>query len=123
MEVLLQLLATPTIASKNWVYRQYDHQVQNNTVLLPGGADAAIVRIRPVEVTNGKAEGRRQKAEGRRQKESESTQNLELRTENSAHPSPLTPHLSPPKGVAATVDCNPRYVYLNPFEGAKAAGC
>lgn len=45
--VLQQLLETPSIASKNWVYRQYDHQVQNNTVLMPGGADAAVVRLRP----------------------------------------------------------------------------
>ena len=48
-EMLLQLLDTPTIASKQWVYRQYDRQVQNNTILLPGGADAAIIRVRPIE--------------------------------------------------------------------------
>ncbi|MEG3863928.1 phosphoribosylformylglycinamidine synthase subunit PurL, partial [Microcoleus sp. herbarium12] len=48
-QILLTLLDTPTIASKRWVYRQYDHQVQNNTVLLPGGADAAVVRLRPLE--------------------------------------------------------------------------
>ena len=46
-DVLLRLLDDPTIASKRWVYRQYDHQVQANTVLLPGGADAAVVRLRP----------------------------------------------------------------------------
>jgi phosphoribosylformylglycinamidine synthase II len=50
--VLQQLLETPSIASKNWVYRQYDHQVQNNTVLMPGGADAAVVRLRP-QLTQG----------------------------------------------------------------------
>jgi phosphoribosylformylglycinamidine synthase II len=80
-DILLQLLDTPTIASKQWVYRQYDHQVQNNTVTLPGGADAAIVRVRPLD----------------------------------ASPSEAT------IGVAATTDCNSRYVYLNPYEGAKAA--
>ena len=48
-QILLKLLDTPTIASKRWVYRQYDHQVQNNTVVLPGGADAAVVRLRPLE--------------------------------------------------------------------------
>ncbi|MEL6909690.1 MAG: phosphoribosylformylglycinamidine synthase subunit PurL [Cyanobacteria bacterium J06629_2] len=80
-EILLQLLDTPTIASKQWVYRQYDHQVQNNTILLPGGADAAVVRVRPIN----------------------------------AKPEDCT------TGVAATTDCNPRYVYLDPFEGAKAA--
>lgn len=83
-QVLLKLLDSPIIASKQWVYRQYDHQVQNNTVLLPGGADAAIVRLRPV-------------------------------TE------PVIAGKLPTKGVAATVDCNGRYVYLNPYEGAKAA--
>ena len=46
-EVLLALLDDPTIASKRWVYRQYDHQVQANTVLPPGGGDAAVVRLRP----------------------------------------------------------------------------
>jgi phosphoribosylformylglycinamidine synthase len=45
--VLLRLLDDPTIASKRWVWRQYDHQVQANTVVLPGGADAAVIRLRP----------------------------------------------------------------------------
>jgi phosphoribosylformylglycinamidine synthase len=80
-EMLLQLLDTPTIASKHWVYRQYDRQVQNNTILFPGGADAAVIRVRPLD----------------------------------AKPSECN------IGVAATTDCNPRYVYLNPYEGAKAA--
>jgi phosphoribosylformylglycinamidine synthase len=44
--VLLQLLDDPTIASKKWVWRQYDHQVQANTVVPPGGADAAVLRLR-----------------------------------------------------------------------------
>ncbi|MFM7405738.1 MAG: phosphoribosylformylglycinamidine synthase subunit PurL [Cuspidothrix sp.] len=85
-DVLLTLLGTPTIASKSWVYRQYDHQVQNNTVLLPGGADAAVVRLRPLEPNP----------------------NLKSKIENLK------------SGVAATVDCNSRYVYLDPYEGAKA---
>ncbi|MBW4557775.1 MAG: phosphoribosylformylglycinamidine synthase subunit PurL [Trichormus sp. ATA11-4-KO1] len=85
-DILLKLLDTPTIASKNWVYRQYDHQVQNNTVILPGGADAAVVRLRPVETIK----------------------NEKLKIENLK------------SAVAATVDCNPRYVYLDPYEGAKA---
>jgi phosphoribosylformylglycinamidine synthase subunit PurL len=42
--VLLKLLGSPTIASKNWVYRQYDHMVQAGTSVLPG-SDAAVVRI------------------------------------------------------------------------------
>jgi phosphoribosylformylglycinamidine synthase len=43
-KVLIELLKSPTIASKNWVYRQYDHMVQNGTVVAPG-SDAAVVRI------------------------------------------------------------------------------
>ncbi|MCU0536090.1 MAG: phosphoribosylformylglycinamidine synthase subunit PurL [Hydrococcus sp. Prado102] len=80
-EILLQLLDSPTIASKRWVYRQYDHQVQNNTVLLPGGADAAVIRVRPIDAKPDASK----------------------------------------IGVAATTDCNARYVYLDPYEGAKTA--
>ncbi len=80
-DILLKLLDTPTIASKHWVYKQYDRQVQNNTIILPGGADAAVIRIRPID----------------------------------AKPEDCK------TGVAATTDCNPRYVYLNPYEGAKYA--
>ncbi|WP_107666211.1 phosphoribosylformylglycinamidine synthase subunit PurL [Cyanothece sp. BG0011] len=80
-DILLTLLDTPSIASKKWVYRQYDHQVQNNTVILPGGADAAVIRVRPIDAK------------------------------------PDTCKI----GVAATTDCNSRYVYLDPLEGAKAA--
>jgi phosphoribosylformylglycinamidine synthase subunit PurL len=80
-QILLNLLDTPSIASKRWIYRQYDHQVQNNTVMLPGGADAAIIRVRSL---NGK------------------------------------PELAK-TGIAATTDCNPRYVYLEPSLGSKLA--
>ncbi len=80
-DILLKLLDSPTIASKRWIYRQYDHQVQNNTVILPGDADATVIRVRYPD----------------------------------AAPASST------IGVAATTDCNPRYVYLDPYEGAKAA--
>ncbi len=80
-EILLKLLDNPTIASKRWIYRQYDHQVQNNTVLLPNDGDASVIRIRPF---NSKPE---------------------LAT----------------TGIGATTDCNPRYVYLDPYLGAKLA--
>ena len=43
-KVLLRLLGSPNIASKHSVYRQYDHQVQTNTVIGPG-SDAAVLRI------------------------------------------------------------------------------
>jgi phosphoribosylformylglycinamidine synthase II len=42
---LLKLLSSPNLASKHWVYRQYDHMVRTNTAVLPG-ADAAVVRIK-----------------------------------------------------------------------------
>ncbi len=80
-EILLRLLDVPSIASKQWVYRQYDHQVQNNSLIMPGGADAAVIRIRPLEVA----------------------------------PETAT------TGIAATTDCNARYVYLDPYGGALAA--
>ena len=44
-ESLRQLLRDPTIASKNWVYRQYDHTVRTGTVVKPG-SDAAVFLVR-----------------------------------------------------------------------------
>jgi phosphoribosylformylglycinamidine synthase II len=44
-ECLRQLLRDPTIASKNWVYRQYDHTVRTGTVVKPG-SDAAVFFVR-----------------------------------------------------------------------------
>jgi phosphoribosylformylglycinamidine synthase subunit PurL len=44
-EALRQLLGDPTIASKNWVYRQYDHTVRTGTVVKPG-SDAAVFFVR-----------------------------------------------------------------------------
>ncbi len=73
-EVLLTLLDHPPIASKHWVYEQYDSTVQAGTVIGPGGGDAGVIRIRNAEF-----------------------------------------------GLAVTVDCNSRYVLLDPYEGGKAA--
>jgi phosphoribosylformylglycinamidine synthase II len=42
--ILPRLLATPDLASKRWIYRQYDHMVQVGTVTGPG-SDAAVIRI------------------------------------------------------------------------------
>jgi len=72
-EALKQLLASPNIASKEWVYEQYDHMVRLNTLVLPG-SDAAVIRIPDSR-----------------------------------------------KAVALSVDCNSRYCYLDPFEGAQIA--
>ena len=43
-QVLLKLLAAPSITNKAWVYQQYDHMVGTNTVVLPG-SDAAVLRL------------------------------------------------------------------------------
>ena len=67
------LLDDPTIASKRWVFEQYDSTVQAETVLGPGG-DAGVLRV------------------------------------------PGTGF-----GLAISVDCNQRYVTLDPYEGGKAA--
>src|SRR3982750_215394 len=45
VESLRLLLRDPTMASKNWVYRQYDHMVRTGTVVRPG-SDAAVFRVR-----------------------------------------------------------------------------
>ncbi|MDB4950409.1 MAG: phosphoribosylformylglycinamidine synthase [Gemmatimonadetes bacterium] len=70
---LRTLLDAPTIASKRWVYEQYDSTVRTSTVVGPG-SDAAVIRLRG---TN--------------------------------------------QAIAATVDCNGRYVYLNPYRGGQIA--
>ncbi|MBC7342111.1 MAG: phosphoribosylformylglycinamidine synthase subunit PurL [Clostridia bacterium] len=45
-KMLLGLLSSPTIASKEWIYRQYDYMVRINTVLEPGKGDAAVLRVK-----------------------------------------------------------------------------
>ncbi|AGY60034.1 phosphoribosylformylglycinamidine synthase subunit PurL [Gloeobacter kilaueensis] len=84
---LLQLLDSPNIASKRWVYRQYDHQVQNNTAIVPGAADAAVIRVRPQTFGVGE----------------------------------VTAVPAGERGIAATIDCNSRYVWLDPYRGAMLA--
>ena len=43
--ILKELLASPNIGSKKWIYSKYDHQVQANTIIKPGGS-AGLIRIR-----------------------------------------------------------------------------
>lgn len=45
VEALLMLLASPSLACKSWVYRQYDHMVGTNTIVCPG-SDAAVLRLK-----------------------------------------------------------------------------
>lgn len=54
-KVLLKLLAAPSITNKAWVYQQYDHMVQTNTLVLPG-SDAAVLRL-PTTKYGGSASG------------------------------------------------------------------
>lgn len=44
-KVLLNLISSPTVASKEWVFRQYDHEVGIRTVAKPGEADAAVLKL------------------------------------------------------------------------------
>ena len=81
-QIILDLLSNPSIASKRWIYRQYDSQVQSNTVFKPGEADAALIRLRGQDEKNKR-------------------KNF--------------------SGVAASVDCNSRWVLLDPFRGSIAA--
>jgi phosphoribosylformylglycinamidine synthase len=72
-DVFRRLLAAPEIASKRWVYRQYDHMVRTNTLVLPG-MGAGVVRVKGTS-----------------------------------------------RALALSVDCNGRYVYLDPYLGAQHA--
>jgi phosphoribosylformylglycinamidine synthase len=55
-QTLIELLSSPNIASKEWIYRQYDHEVGIRTVVKPGQADSAILRLpnkRSLALTTG----------------------------------------------------------------------
>jgi len=81
-QIILKLLSNPSIASKRWIYKQYDSQVQANTVFKPGESDAAVIRLREQNKKN---------------------------------------KIKVFSGVAASVDCNSRWVALDPFRGTIAA--
>jgi phosphoribosylformylglycinamidine synthase len=92
---LLALLTWPTIASKNWVYRQYDHMVRDGSVVCPG-SDAAVLRIKSDSLPElGRAE-------------------LPL-GQDAQQRVPTIPE----KLIAISVDGNGTYVYLDPYEGGK----
>jgi phosphoribosylformylglycinamidine synthase len=91
------LLAWPTIASKNWVYRQYDHMVRDGSVVCPG-SDAAVIRIKSDSLPAvGQASSLSQ-----------------TKNENGDRQDAC-----PTKLIAMSVDGNGAYVYLDPYEGAK----
>jgi phosphoribosylformylglycinamidine synthase subunit PurL len=95
---LKKLLANHSIASKNWVYRQYDHMVRDGSVVCPG-SDAAVIRIKGDSLPITKAE---------------------YAAAQAGQPAPASAPV-PDKYVAFTCDCNGVYVYLDPYEGGKAA--
>jgi phosphoribosylformylglycinamidine synthase len=95
---LLKLLAWPTIASKNWVYRQYDHMVRDGSVICPG-SDAAVLRIKADSLPDvGQASSLSQTKNGNGDRQD----------------------ACPTKLIALTADGNGTYVYLDPYEGAKS---
>src|SRR5579862_9605200 len=97
---LLTLLAWPTIASKNWVYRQYDHMVRDGSAICPG-SDAAVLRIKSDSLPDlvGRDSVEPKFSEDRAREDSRPT--------------------IPEKLIALTVDGNGAYVYLDPYEGGK----
>lgn len=109
---LKKLLAFPSIASKNWVYRQYDHQVRAGSVVLPG-SDAAVIRIKadsiPVQADS---------LQGGTGDSPVASGNLPEATDRQVA---TQANAFPEKLIAMTVDCNGGYVYLDPYEGAKTA--
>jgi phosphoribosylformylglycinamidine synthase II len=92
---LKTLLSWPTIASKNWVYRQYDHMVRDGTIVSPG-SDAAVIRIKADSVPDSDEITTAPKSDERAARTTE-------------------------KIIALSVDCNATYVYLDPYEGGKLA--
>ncbi len=91
---LKTLLAWPTIASKNWVYRQYDHMVRDGTVVCPG-SDASVLRIK--------------------------ADSLPITPDELANPQSAIRNPQLEAFIAVTSDCNATYVYLDPYEGGKIA--
>ncbi len=96
---LLKLLAWPTIASKNWVYRQYDHMVRDGSVVCPG-SDAAVLRI---------------KADSLPDVVGTISTSSQIKNGDAVERVPTVPE----KLIALTSDGNGAYVYLDPYEGAK----
>ncbi|HXX96132.1 MAG TPA: phosphoribosylformylglycinamidine synthase subunit PurL [Candidatus Bathyarchaeia archaeon] len=56
-EVLLSMLSNPSIASREWIYRQYDHEVGLRTVVKPGYADASVLRLKNGKFLSVKLDG------------------------------------------------------------------
>src|SRR5262249_10815276 len=106
---LKQLLAWPTIASKNWVYRQYDHMVRDGSAVCPG-SDAAVIRIKADSVPGHVAQASSPAGSGGI---------LPQVGAGNSNTSPNGSARRNEKLIALSVDCNAVYVYLDPYEGGK----
>ena len=119
VQALPRLLAWPTIASKNWVYRQYDQMVRDGSVVCPG-SDAAVIRIKAdslpgFEKQNGHGWLMKPTGDTPDDQQVVPTGSNAVGTRCCASGAPLD------KYIALTVDCNAAYVWLDPYEGAKIA--
>ena len=110
---LKKLLAWPTIASKNWVYRQYDHMVRDGSVVCPG-SDAAVLRIKGDSLPDLGGAAAPAASPGAPPNESPA-QSVAGGTPATAREAPALPE----KFIALSVDGNGAYVYLDPYEGGK----
>ena len=97
-DALVALMGAPNVASKRWVFRQYDTHVRTNTVSGPGPSDAAVIRL---------------KGSGTRRPRVRPTPGVK----QAPPPTPADPE----RGLAMKVDGNGRYVYLNPRRGGQIA--
>jgi len=116
---LKTLLSWPTIASKNWVYRQYDHMVRDGTVVCPG-SDAAVIRIKEDSLPNAGSETPNTKhppSPGGSGAASQAPEQLQSAPNPNGEGKQDASFVE--KFIALKVDCNAAYVYLDPYEGAK----
>ncbi len=114
---LRRLLTSPNIACKEWVWRQYDHMVRTNTVVLPG-SDAAVLRLKreePLETTAFTADPR--------PVASEAAAGRDSRPKAAAATGPAGTGAAGPvvRGIALSTDGNGRYGYLDPYLGGAQA--
>jgi phosphoribosylformylglycinamidine synthase subunit PurL len=127
---LLKLLNSPNIGSREWIYRQYDHMVLLGTVIAPGG-DAALLRVRSAASPEAHAATRKPVSGGGASAatfgstDPGSKEVLPSTAPGSKEVLPSTApgskEASPSIGIAAKIDCNARFVYLNPKRGAAIA--
>jgi len=105
------LLASPNIACKEWVWRQYDHMVRINTLVLPG-SDAAVLRLKHDEPLTRTGEGRAAPdaaPAGARQ------------ATGIASADDVAQAAGVERGIALSTDGNGRYAYLDPYTGGAQA--